>query len=53
MNLNIDKDFRSPNESITFSSSINARIIYSKNISNISIGVDCVHLKSLIEFFVS
>jgi hypothetical protein len=47
MYLNIDNDFRSPNESITFSSSINAGMIYRKNTTNISIGVYSVHSRSL------
>ncbi len=47
MYLNIDKDFRSPNESITFSSSINACMIYRENTTNISIGVYSVHSRGL------
>ncbi len=53
MYLNIDRDLRSPNESNTFSSSINACMLYTKNITNISIGVDCFHSRSLDEFFVT
>ena len=53
MYLNIDKDFRSPKESITFSSSIKACIAYKRNITNISIGVNCIHSRSRFELHFS